>query len=228
MTERPILMTPENAQKCHDGTKTQTRRTSGLDEVNAAGSWFHPQMTRPGVWTFLDSSQANPYNNTLDAVCPYGVVGDRLWIREAFCVGKPAILGRVGIIPYYGKIKGAHDSLVCKTVYQGAWGKSDPPKWRPSLHMNRRFSRTVAEIAALRVERLQEITEEDVIAEGVNRIAHGRNGYYYSAFRDVPHHANWIDPVDAYKELWESINGKGFWAVNPWVWVVSFTKVQEA
>jgi hypothetical protein len=100
-------------------------------------------------------------------------------------------------------------------------------KRRPSIHMPRKYCRTVLEITAVRVERVQEITEEDVIAEGVNRIAHGRNGDYYSAFRDDPHHDNWIDPVGAYKELWESINGKGSWAVNPWVWVVSFIKVQE-
>ncbi len=180
MKERPILMTPENAQKCHDGTKTQTRRI--VKDINNA---MH---------------------------CPYGVVGDRLWVREAW--------SRMGCKQDCGH-------LGCHTIYQGAKsvGAYGCVKWKPSIHMPRQACRTVLEITALRVERLHEITEEDAIAEGVNRIAHGRDGDYYSAFRDEPHHDNWIDPVDAYKELWESINGKGSWAANPPVRVVSFRRV---
>jgi hypothetical protein len=83
----------------------------------------------------------------------------------------------------------------------------------------------VLEVTAVRVEQVQDISEEDARAERVNSIAHGRDGYYYSAFRDEPHHDNWIDPVDAYKELWESIHGHGSWARNPWVWVITFHKV---
>lgn len=216
MRERPILMTPENAQKCFDGTKTQTRRLNGLEEVNACKHWDYPQMQARGVAVFLDSSQANPYNNALDVKCPYGVVGDRLWVREAWAWP--------GEESYLYKGSPADAGLVEE------W-KKDPNccqvKWSPSIHMPRWACRTVAEITEVRVERLQDISEEDVIAEGVKRIAHGRNGDYYSAFRDEPHHDNWIDPVDAYKELWESINGKGSWERNDWVWVVSFKKVRR-
>lgn len=101
-------------------------------------------------------------------------------------------------------------------------------KWKskPSIHMPRWACRTVVEITEIRVERLQEISEEDAKAEGVNRIAHGRDGYYYSAFRAEPSPDNWIDPVDAYRELWESIHGKGSWERNDWVWAITFKVVR--
>ena len=212
MPERPILMTPENGQKCHDGTKTQTRRLNGLEEVNS-GLWDYPQMTKPGVFTFLDATQANPYNNALDVKCPYGGVGDRLWVREAWAwPGEEAHL-------YKGNSSDAR--LVDE------WKKDQnncQVKWTPSIHMPRFACRTVLEITDVRVERLQDIGEEDAKAEGVTRIDHGRE-YYFSAMRDEPDHRNWGDPTDAYKELWESINGAGSWAQNPWVWVISFRKV---
>lgn len=221
MKERPILMTPQNAQKCHDGTKTQTRRTNGLEEVNS-GPWDFPQMTKPGVATFLDSTQANPYNHALDVVCPYGESGDRLWVRENGwerpC--RTAAMMRDGADTweafYYDALLIPGDAEELKE-----WEFSR----RPSIHMARRYCRTVLEIVDVQVERVQDISEEDVMAEGVNRIAHGRDGYYCSAFRDEPHHDNWIDPVDAYKELWEFINGQGSWERNDWVWVLTFKKV---
>jgi hypothetical protein len=204
MKERPILMTPANAQKCHEGTKTQTRRIVKVPDWATDDGMLKLASQRPatGIAYYVDGVPVKRLT------CPYGQVGDRLWVRESWAIGK-GLVGEPDFI-YKGNVVHGHDSH----------------KWRPSLHMPLLACRTVLEITALRVERLQEITEEDVIAEGVNRIAHGRNGDYYSAFRDDPHHDNWIDPVGAYKELWESINGKGSWKRNDWVWVVSFRNVQ--
>ena len=95
----------------------------------------------------------------------------------------------------------------------------------PSIHMPRWASRITLEITGVRVERLQDISDEDVIAEGVNRIAHGREGYFYHATRTEPHPRNWCYPDAAYKDLWEQINGPGSWDANPWVWVVEFKRV---
>lgn len=214
MKERPILMTPENAQKCHEGTKTKTRRI-----INP-----QPKVVHGWGGCYLQTNQIFR-DGRIGLECPHGSAGDRLWVRENGWErpARTSQMMRDGADtwePFY------FDALLDQGEAEELKGYGF--KRRPSIHMPRKYCRTVLEITSIKVERLQEITEEDVIAEGVNRIAHGRNGYYYSAFRDVPHHANWIDPVDAYKELWESINGKGFWAVNPWVWVVSFTKVQEA
>ena len=209
MKERPILMTPENAQKCHDGTKTQTRRA-----VKDFGS-FHNGVLHCGGKHGLPK-----------ALCPYGVVGDRLWVREAWCVGKPALPSGCGIVPYYGPSKAIDRSVCTKVVHRGAWTGDDQPKWRSGMFMPRWACRTVLEIAEIRVERLQEISEDDAKAEGVTRIDQGRE-YYFSAMRSEPDHRNWVDPTDAYKELWESINGVGSWSQNPWVWVITFRNLKE-
>lgn len=198
MRERPILMTPENAQKCHDGTKTQTRRTNGLKKVNGSGPWDYPQMQSSGIAIFLDSTQANPYNNALEVTCPYGVVGDRLWVREALC--------RNGSVMTY---------LDGSPVMQGdlvmpSWCER---KTIPSIHMPRFACRTVLEIAEVRVERLKDISPADALAEGVfcPEVGYAQHGERA--------------PVLLYGFLWESIHGAGSWAQNPWVWVISFRKV---
>lgn len=153
--ERPILMTPENAQKCHEGRKTQTRR------IICARS--------------------------------YGVVGDRLWVREGWCKTCDGIL-------YRGQ---------CEEY------KSLKPIWKPSIYMPREFARTVLEITEVRVEQLQEISAADALAEGVFCPEVG-----YAQHGDRA-------PVLLYASLWESIHGAGSWALNPWVWVIEFRKVEE-
>lgn len=102
----------------------------------------------------------------------------------------------------------------------------------PSIYMPRWASRLTLELTDVRVERLQDMegqhpSESDAIAEGVNKIHHGDGAYYYSAFRNDPHPKNWCDPTDAFRELWEKLNGNGSWDLNPWVWVLSF-KVHHA
>ena len=198
MRERPILMTPENAQKCHDGTKTQTRRTNGLKKVNGSGPWDYPQMQSSGIAIFLDSTQANPYNNALEVTCPYGVVGDRLWVREALC--------RNGSVMTY---------LDGSPVMQGdlvmpSWCER---KTIRSIHMPRFACRTELEITEVRVERLKDISPADALAEGVfcPEVGYAQHGERA--------------PVLLYGFLWESIHGAGSWALNPWVWVISFRKV---
>ncbi len=217
MRERPILMTPENAQKCHEGTKTQTRRMNNLEIVNV----------NPSQWQFagwLSGEYRAPFHRngvTVHIKCPYGVAGDRLWVRENGWerpARTPKML-RDGADTwerfYFDALMDAGEAEELK-----GYGF----KRRPSIHMPRWACRTVLEITDVRVERLQDIGEEDAKAEGVTRISHGRE-YYFSAMRDEPDHRNWVDPTDAYRELWESINGAGSWAQNPWVWVISFRKV---
>lgn len=128
---------------------------------------------------------------------PYGKPGDRLWVRETFSE--------------FDTLNG----MVC-------WYKaeSDDPDywhnvtWRPSIHMPRRLSRITLEIVAVRVERLHDISEADAIAEGTAG-GHGSiPGYGYSA-----------TPIEHYRHLWESLNGHGSWAANPWVWVIEFKRV---
>jgi hypothetical protein len=87
-------------------------------------------------------------------------------------------------------------------------------KWSPSIHMPRHASRITLEITGVRVERLQDISPDDCIAEGAWPIAQRELGRGHEA-------------VAAFRDLWESINGPGSWAANPWVWVLEFRLVEE-
>ena len=99
-------------------------------------------------------------------------------------------------------------------------------RWRPSIHMPRWASRLTLEIVGVRVERLNEISEEDAIAEGIERDAAEFKNYNV---KDVAF--PWIGGVGAasasYSSLWESINGPGSWEANPWVWVLEFKPVES-
>lgn len=147
----------------------------------------------------------------------YGHPGDHLWVRETF----------------YDSSK---DSKRCPTTYRATFPKEDDHhnrydrgfKWRPSIFMRRHQSRLTLEITAIRVERLQDISEEDAQAEGIHRIAHGREGHYYHAFETEPNPDNWTTAARAYRHLWETIHGKIgeiSWDKNPWVWVIEFRKL---
>ena len=93
-------------------------------------------------------------------------------------------------------------------------------KWTPSIHMPRTACRTVLEITEIRVQRLQECSEEDALAEGVRRLAGQLAGAYICGGS-----MSGTTAVECYKRLWESINGKGSWGANPFVWCLSFRKV---
>lgn len=228
--ERQILMTPENAQKCHDGRKTQTRRIIKSQPPEDVGKILGPEMYAPGkVDKFGEEYPGEDVFGVYSvagewgAVFPYGQVGERIWVRENGWE-RPARTSKM--------LRDGADTW--KRFYFDALldsGEAEELKGygfkrRPSIHMPRWACRTVLEITEVRVERVQDISEEDAKAEGVTRIDHGRE-YYFSAMRDEPDHRNWGDPTDAYKELWESIHGKGSWELNPWVWVIEFRKVEE-
>lgn len=207
MRERPILMTPENAQKCHDGTKTQTRRIVSVPSWASDEDMLKLAIQRPatGIAYFVDGMPVRRLT------CPYGVVGDRLWVREAFCL--------------YG-VEGSKHPL-----YRGQCEEypSLKPIWKPSLHMPRWACRTVLEITEVRVERLNEISEEDAKAEGVEPIQKTASHchQFYKSYR-LTGDGSLCERTahDAYMTLWESIHGKGSWALNPYVWVISFRKVE--
>jgi len=188
MKETPILMTPENAQKCHKGTKTQTRRIVKLP------------LRCPAHGVVLNSfDPRGEHDADILVNCPYGVVGDWLWVREPYAwPGEEVLLYRG--CPSDSEIveKWKHDKN-CPQV-----------KWTPSIHMPKWACRTWLEITEVRVQRLREISEEDCYAEGLQR----------GMADDRPDGLRiW------YRELWESINGPGSWDENPWVWAISFRKV---
>ncbi|WP_350648664.1 hypothetical protein [Pseudomonas sp. HY13-MNA-CIBAN-0226] len=197
--ERPILFSAPMVRAILEGQKTVTRREvkkrAALDCL-AAG--FEP--------AFL----ALPGNADL---CPYGKPGDRLWVRETFNRTNPG--GESGI--YYYRADGKFPKCI------GGGRFTSVESWKPSIHMPRAASRILLEVAAVRVERLQDISEEQAIAEGCQALEGCKWHTFEEAAAGVPMHDH--TALDAFEALWEGINGEESWASNPWVWVVEFKQV---
>jgi hypothetical protein len=144
--------------------------------------------------------------------CPYGSLGDRLWVRETWQQTRPRKSDGQRFI-LRTPAKG------CGDLHYAADGEPDePPKWRPSIYQPRWASRITLEVVSVRVERVQEITTADIRAEGVD------DGYTNP--RMGKRHDNGMRM--AWEELWDSINAKrGYgWESNPWVWVITFKRLK--
>ncbi|KSF13122.1 hypothetical protein AO935_24315 [Pseudomonas aeruginosa] len=221
MKERPILFTGPMVRAILEGRKTVTRRVV-KPQPDFLGSMVDPNT---------------PFK-TLDAglhariTCPYGEPGDRLWVRETWTdvnmCGAPALAYRAdedirdlmeepGFLDDRGAFN--YDDPRVKPYPFACWyAELDQARWRPSIHMPRWASRILLEITAVRVERLQDISEEQARAEGVRDAGEGSFDV-----EDSKHFA--ADPRESFASLWSSINGESSWDANPWVWVVEFKRV---
>ena len=227
------------------GTKTQTRRVSGLDVINATpGRYeFVGIASGPGAPHFAFHERQTGAQVLVK--CKQGQPGDRLWVRETFKEAHPVSFqpGRVGERKLYSGIPGpppvdywvayrADGELLPywhsdEYPYRALQPRDDldltfNPRgcetgWDSPIHMPRKASRLTLEITGVRVERLQGISEADVIAEGVTAVSSGGVTLFTTTGVNCFQTAK-----DAYAALWESINGPGSWAANPWVWVVEF------
>lgn len=224
MTYRPILFSAPMIRALLAGTKTQTRRVVKPQPPHhtvAVGRWQDPPGYDAAWWAFLREGavqEDHPFGGAEihgdPWRCPYGQPCDRLWVRETWahdassleeCRAKHEdIMGGGGQYgPYYRATEIAPDTL----------------HWRPSIHMPRWASRITLEVTGVRVERLQDISEADALAEGIVPAGDG-NGYQLA---DTTHYSG--NPIDSYRSLWESINGPGSWDANPWVWAINFKPV---
>lgn len=205
MKERPILFSGPMVRALLAGTKTQTRRIvkpehlSGSESVDAVLGTLTP--TGLGMASIF---------------CPHGRPGDRLWVKETFSAhGAFADAGRVSYRADFGDDAKEPHGL----------------HWKPSIFCTRRASRITLAIVSVRAERLNDISEADAKAEGLEYSAIVSGGRYEApTWRDysvkVCDPFEWFtSPVDSYRTLWESINGAGSWALNPWVWVIEFRRV---
>jgi len=202
MKEHPILFSGPMVRALLDGCKTQTRRAMKPQPTEFVGG---PGVTlrdgSPAPLVPLDDS-VEPYGREI--VCPYGQPGDRLWVREAHAVDGKKVFFRAG-----------HEES------EGAGPRVDI-RWRPSIHMPRWASRITLEVTTVRVERLQDISEADAIAEGCTQ---NHNGYYWGGPHPVSGLKQLATAKGAYQDLWESINGPDSWAANPWVWAIEFRRL---
>ena len=186
--------------------KTQTRRTKGLESINE----------NPDNWTFIgfDGKFFNFQNNANPTImtgipCPYGKPGDILWVRETFA-------------EYYDPNGHLHTPIIAYKADDNA----NPVRWKPSIHMPKAAARIWLEIVSVRVERLHDISEQDAVCEGVERIAdYGTTGY--KLYTDPDKAYSDIDAKWSFESLWESINGKDSLEANPWVWVIEFKQIQK-
>ena len=217
MKERPILFSGAMVRAILDGRKTQTRRPV----KGWALDWLQSD-------NFTPAYVADPANRA----CPYGQAGDRLWVRETFfAFGRwetrfSAKKGRdewhfidltLGMDRIYQYADPTPDNARHRSSVTPAWWK------RPAIFMPRAASRIALEILAVRVERLNDCSEGDAVAEGLHVLpASGR--YVVSPGEQYAGLAN-SDPRAVYADLWDRINGAGAWEANPWVWVVEFRKV---
>ena len=196
MVERPILMSGPMVRAILEGRKTQTRRVIKVQPVQS--------KTDPAVYGWGGEDGCfYATTDTDDLVCPYGVPGDRLWVRETWTVH----------FPQY--IKDADEPTCYRADYSNKELRETLlPSWRPSIHMPRARCRLVLEVTGVRVERLQAISDADALAEGVEHLPQCVGPG--------------IDHRTSYVALWDSLNAKRApWASNPWVWVVEFRRLDE-
>jgi hypothetical protein len=213
MKERPILFSAPMVRAILSGNKTQTRRV------------MKHQVCEPGIVEIDSDGYCMIVEDNGVKIqgwhCPYGKPGDHLWVRETFAY---CVLGTDMCDESHShSIPAKQYEKDCKSLntYHIAYA-ADPDEeaiigpWRPSIHMPRHASRITLEIISVRVERLNDISEEDAIAEGIDE-----------SKSDSAISQGWYErPRRAFMRLWESINGAGSWAKNPWVWVIEFKRVK--
>lgn len=213
--ERPILFSAPMVRALLDGSKTQTRR---LVKPHPGNGWAfetppvlgritstHSKKGKFGA--FIRRGLGTDFPEADLIPCPHGQPGDRLWVRETWCREFEG-----------GFNYRADDAPGEKAEFVDANGEPlKGTRWKPSIHMPRAASRITLEITGVRVERLQDISENDAIAEGVSETGALILG---NKAQDVS------GPIAEYAVLWESINGPGSWDANPWVWVVEFRRLE--
>ena len=186
MKERPILFTPDNVRAIREDRKTQTRRVIKPQPDKGCDGMSSELLTEAWLAGFVD------------AKCRYGEPGDRLYVKEGVIVFD-GVNNANALVGYYmdgirPTLRG-HKRLTAMFM----------PKWAARFWL---------ELTDVRVQRVQEISLEDALAEGIDPVVELLGGFKAS------------DPVGAYKALWDSINGKTHpWSANPWVWAITFRRL---
>lgn len=223
----PILFSTDMVIANQKGIKTKTRRIV-KPQPNENGVSF--MKSGPVDWESIYHEEWTPYKwetkegESISKNCPFGEIGDTLWVRETFC---------------YAGDNNVHD---CKEDYYTPIYRSsengkdfeencDGWRWRPSIFMPREASRMTLEITDIRVERLQDISEQDAIAEGIMELQqsnsqllmNGRLFFDYSKKKELFNEG--LTAKESYKSLWNKINGKDSWDSNPWVWIIGYKKI---
>ncbi|WP_407829349.1 hypothetical protein [Shewanella algae] len=214
MKERPIIFNADMVRAILDGRKTQTRRIMKPQPKPTPDDYYgkkghqwpskkHQSMLH--VEGELQNGYGN-WNGLASDACPFGAVGEHLWVRETFAVvPRTAYAHSDGVTQIKSPIDKDNAS-----IYKADWCRSEGGiRWKPSIHMPRWASRIILQITNIRVERLQEINEQDASAEGCDYPEVEGMGWKFK-------------PSFNFKFLWKKIYGQESLDANPWVWVIEF------
>ncbi|HCT9159718.1 TPA: hypothetical protein OUB79_000607 [Klebsiella quasipneumoniae] len=242
MKERGVIFNGEMVRAILHGRKTQTRRiVKGTDgAVKFCKEW---DINGEEIFVVLGEKDHTGMNPVFGALsCPFGAVGDRIWVRETWGVVSHAFSDDGLMIDWVPDrpTTAIHEMPFGNGYYSGyaiyaadgdfTWGDEDGYEdgrscWKPSIHMPRAASRILLEITNVRVERLNAISEEDAEAEGIDMEALYDSQDCYDCIAD--HNMTGRPTVTgAFKYLWESIYGEEGWKANPWAWVIKFKRVE--
>jgi hypothetical protein len=237
MTEHPIIFSGPMVRAILNDRKTMTRRvvkpqpepSSGMGK---AWRWAHHDGRRISLGPRkLVAGSLETLLESMVEYCPYGKVGDRLWVRETWKTGWGWTEPDSECIAYRadGEIRecNTHEGWLCARLRaeEGPGfamdGQNTAGRWKPSIHMFRWASRILLEVTDVRVQRVQEISHADIHAEGVVGDTHPELG---QPCRDDEQSARIY-----FAELWDSLNAKrGYgWDVNPWLWVIGFKRLPD-
>lgn len=232
MKERGMIFNAEMVRAILDGRKTQTRRPVKYQPVP---SDILPALVFPR--SKADTLSAHPsgyiYPHAIDEIiemCPHGVPGDRLWVRETWADASHddglCICYRAD---KYRKDVTSNFSATFGNFGYGNWAadieNGTEGRWKPSIHMPRWASRITLKITDIRVERVQDISEEGAVSEGFQAIPGFKWHTFEQAAAGVPMHDH--TAKDAFEAFWCDRYGEGSWDNNDWVWVIEFKRIES-
>jgi hypothetical protein len=214
MKSRPILFSAPMVRAILNGSKTQTRRIVKFDPSSG-------YIVAPG-----GKKRWHRDDHAAIAACPYGTVGDELWVRETWRpwwdVDPPEGTGLYCVVQYKdGAIYKPGTSKITPDIedentghwFAAACDQHPNVAWKPSIHMPRWASRITLTITEVRVQRLNEISEVDAMAEGIENPQQSAKSLGWA-----------VSATSSFRILWESINGKDSWDANLWVWAITFAR----
>ncbi|MCX4217447.1 hypothetical protein MKZ87_07320 [Pseudomonas sp. MCal1] len=212
--ERRILFSAPMVRAILDGRKTVTRRPV----KGAALKWLEEFVPEFVV-------------HTANGLCPFGHIGERLWVRETWYCDHDDVMRGPYLKPDDLDVSEARDDGTLVYAADGLTPyEADQPVWKPSIHMPRWACRILLEITDVRVERLQDISEGQAVDEGLvwEGVKDGKTYWNHVDHRYPPgshqqFSVSGTDAVSAFRNLWKSTGGD--WDANPWVWVVEFKRV---
>lgn len=219
MKERGMIFNGEMTRAILDGRKTQTRRIMKVQpsedftpmnmalETDYKARWYTPGIVDKDGYLQPASKEVFGVSNENEGYsCPFGAVGDRIWVRETW--------NKYGGLLTYRADHDWIDDMRKQTVCTA--------RWVPSIHMPRWASRILLEITNVRVEQLNVISERDAQAEGVAKLQGGFWQHYQPGWTQ-----HQLSARGSFVTLWKSIYGEESWNSNPWVWVIEFKRLEE-